>query len=97
MVKTYAIPNPFWYADTFVFREYNDDINTIYVKINHENKIEEIGTDISSRMHGKELEAIISDKDCKEATRLQKSILNRIGDEYWYKIQNRKKYDRKMV
>lgn len=78
--KTYAIPNPLWYGDTFIFR-YNDDFGCYYyVKIDCYNKIEEIGIDLVRRMKSPKF---IEDKKV-EATRLQKSILNRISDELWY-------------
>lgn len=83
----YAVPNPMWLSDTFVFREHEDEeLGTVYVKINHHNEIEEVGIDISRRMHNRPLEMILNGKSCKEATKVQKMRLNAIGDEYWYHV-----------
>ena len=84
MKKIYAVANPMWYADTFIFSYLKELGCYVYVKINHRNKIEEIGIDIEVRMHNTRVE----DMKKKEATRLQKSIFNRIGDEYWYHLYN---------
>lgn len=82
MKKIYAVANPMWYADTFIFSYLKDLGCYAFVKINHNNKIEEIGIDIEVRMHNTRVE----DMKKKEATRLQKSIFNRIGGEYWCKL-----------
>ena len=64
----------------------------MYVKLNYDNKIEEIGIGIDKRMHCRTVDGIITSERCKEADDLQKTILNTIGDEYWYGIRNREKY-----
>ena len=87
-MRTFAIKNPCWLADTFIFREHKK-LGSVWVKINHSNKIEEIGVDFPSRFH-MPLKEVIDRKDCQIATRLQQSILNRIGDEYFYHIKNLK-------
>lgn len=85
----YAVPNPFWLADTFVFREHEDpEIGTVYVKLNHKRKIEEIGIWIDKRMHNCHLQSIKEMKSCKQANKKQITILDSIGDEYWYHILN---------
>lgn len=84
MKKIYAVANPMWYADTFIFSYFEYLGCYVYVKINHNNKIEEIGIDIEVRMHNTRVE----DMKKREATRLQKSIFNRIGHEYWCKLYN---------
>ena len=89
MSKTFQVPNPFWLSDTFIYKFKQDLGNTVYVKVNGNHKIEEIGIDIEKRMHNAPLSEIEKLKDCKEATRLNKSILNRIGDEYWWLIKNK--------
>lgn len=53
-------------------------------KVNYVNKIEEIGIDLEKRMHNTKFE----DMDKTEASRLQKSIFNRIGEEYWWGLYN---------
>ena len=86
-MKTYAIKNPFWLGDTFIFRRHGY-LGSIWVKINHRNKIEEIGYDFPSRFHCNNIKEVECDEHCKEATRLQQSILNRIGEEYFFKLKN---------
>lgn len=78
--KIYSTPNPLWWGDTFIF-SYNEDYCCyVYVKVNSRNKIEEIGIDLESRMHNTKF----ADMNYKtDANRLQKSIFNRIGEEYW--------------
>ena len=92
MKKIYAVANPMWYADTFIFSYFEDIGSYVYVKINHNNKIEEIGINIEERMHNTRIE----DMKKEEATRLQKSIFNRIDGEYWCKLYNdyqRRRYE----
>lgn len=84
---TYAIKNPCWLADTFIFRRHGY-LGSIWVKINSRNKIEEIGYDFPSRFHCNNIKEVECDEHCKEATRLQQSILNRIGEEYFFKLKN---------
>ena len=87
-MKTYAIKNPYWLADTFIFRRHGY-LGSIWVKINYKNKIEEIGYDFPSRFHCADIKEIENNEHCQEATRLQQSILNRIGEELFYAIRNR--------
>lgn len=50
----YEIDNPCFLADTFVFEEIKEGYlngKTIYVKVNCENRIEEIGIGIEERLH----------------------------------------------
>ena len=93
MKKIYAVANPMWYADTFIFSYFEDLGCYVYVKINHRNKIEEIGIDIEVRMHNTRVE----DMKKEAATKLQKSIFNRIGHEYWFHLYNQhqmRRYER---
>jgi hypothetical protein len=93
-METYQIPDPFWLSDKYIFKQYKFEedrpVSTIYVKINSINKIEEIGVDIASRMHmdNKSFDELTKLKFVEKATRLQKSIINRIGSEYWWEIYN---------
>ena len=87
-MRTFAIKNPCWLADTFIFREHKK-LGSVWVKINHNNKIEEIGYDFPSRFHCNNIKEVECNEHCKEATRLQQSILNRIGEELFYAIRNR--------
>lgn len=84
-MKTYQVPNPLWLSDTFIFK-FKENFGFIYVKVNCHNKIEEIGIDIVKRLHCKTLNEIKQLYGCKEATPLYKSIINRIGYEYWYQL-----------
>ena len=94
-MKTYAIKNPYWLADTFIFRRHGY-FGSVWVKINHKNKIEEIGCDFPSRFCCGDytLKEIECSEHCKEATKLQQSILNRIDDEYFAKLQKVKNNDK---
>ena len=74
--KIYAVLNPLWYADTFIFSYMEDFGCYVYVKVNFDNKIEEIGIDFEKRMHNTRFE----DMDKTEASRLQKSVFNTIGE-----------------
>lgn len=87
MEKIYAVANPMWYADTFIFSYMKDLGCYAYVKVNSDNKIEDIGIELGKRMHNTRFE----DKDKTEASRLHKSIFNRISEEYWWKIYNQYK------
>ena len=87
MAKIYAITNPMWFADTFIFSYMACFGCYVYVKVNSINKIEEIGINLEERMHNTRLEDI----DKTEASRLQKSIFNRIGKEYWWGLYNQSK------
>lgn len=86
-MRTFAIKNPCWLADTFIFREHKK-LGSVWVKINYKNKIEEIGCDFPSRFHCDKIEDIERDEHCKVATKLQQSILNRIDEEYFLKLRN---------
>lgn len=91
MKKIYAVANPMWYADTFIFSYMEDFGCYVYVKVNPDNKIEEIGINLERRMHNTRFE----DMDKTEASRLQKSIFNRIGEEYWWGLY--KQYQRNSI
>ena len=84
MKKIYAVANPMWYSDTFIFAYMEDFGCYVYVKVNHVNKIEEIGINLEKRLHNTRFE----DMDKTEASRMQKSIFNRIGEEYWWGLYN---------
>lgn len=83
--EIYSVPNPFWLSDTFIFSFEKNMGCYIFVKVNYENKIEEIGIDLEKRMHHTRFEDM---KDVEEATKLERSIFNRIGDEYWWGLFN---------
>lgn len=92
-MKVFQIENPMWLSDIFVFMEFQFEkdkhVQTVYVKINHLNKIEEIGIDIVSRLHLQcTFEDFMKSERITKATRLQFSIINRIDKEYWWHIKN---------
>lgn len=96
-MKAYQVPNPLWLSDTFIFMEHREIGTFVYVKVNYHNKIEEIGIDIERRLHGRTLDIIKQLYGFKEATPLYKSILNRIGDEYWRSIKRQNDYEQKEI
>lgn len=53
-MEIYEIENPFWLSDIFIF-EYIDKVGYCYVKVNYQDKIEEIGINISKRMHNQSI------------------------------------------
>lgn len=81
-MRIFEIPTPLWLSDTFIFGEI-EDIGFCYIKVNYRNRIEEIGLDFSGRFHHIVIEDIINDKNCIKASKLHRSIFNRIGMEYW--------------
>lgn len=89
MKKVYAISNPMWLADTFIFSQKDIPEKGMFpfVKVNSSNKIEGIGTDICKRMHGASIETIV--EKASIATKLQASIFRRIDDEYWWSISKK--------
>ena len=97
--EIYQRCNLAWYADTFIFKylQIDDIMTTVYVKINHKNKIEEIGTDVAGRMHcdRSSFEELKKLKYTEPATKLQKNIINRIGKEYWCSLRHREIRDEK--
>lgn len=82
-IEIWSIRNPMWLSDTFVFAYHDDFKCYVYVKVNFENKIEEIGIDLEVRMHGVKFENM---KSKQKASDLHKQIFNSIGDEYWHKV-----------
>ena len=84
MKKIYIVKNPMWLADTFIFSYMEDFGSYVYVKVNSNNRIEEIGINLEVRMHNTKFE----DMNKTEASRLHKSIFNRIGTEYWWSVYN---------
>ena len=70
-MEIYEIENPFWLSDIFIF-EYIDKVGYCYVKVNYQDKIEEIGINISKRMHNQSIANILL--KAKKATNNHKSI-----------------------
>lgn len=96
--KIFEAQNPYWLADTFVFckKHYTNVFSTdnldiiVYIKVNYQHRIEEIGTNFESRV-GQDYESILSRKDVSEATNLHKMLISMIDNEYWlslYRIQH---------
>lgn len=87
------VENPFFPSDIFVFQKKHfkhwifGDIDTIcFIKLNHENKIEEMGFDFSSRFRLYEKDGVY-----KKATPLHKIPFLLIGDEMWLNMLNTRK------
>ena len=78
-MKIYAISNPTFLSDTFIFKNIKDVWNCesvdewFYIKINRRNKIEEIGVNIENRI----MQPLKKDL-LKEANKTQKRIFNSI-------------------
>lgn len=90
--EIYEIENPYFLSDTFVFQKkhfkhfIDGDIETVcFIKLNRDNKIEEIGFDFSSRFN------LEKDKQYKKATPLHKIPFLLIGDEMWIKARKEEK------
>lgn len=82
--NVYEVENPNFLSDVFVFQKkhfnhfIDGDIDTVcFIKLNHMNKIEEMGFDFSSRFH------LEKDKTYKKATPLHKIPFLLISDEMW--------------
>jgi hypothetical protein len=72
--KIYEIPNPFWLADKFIFSEVNG--NLCYIKVNHVDKIEEVGKDFVKRFHYTQFNEILNMKTCREASKKHEKMFN---------------------
>jgi hypothetical protein len=91
--EIYEVENPCWLSDTFVFckKHYNDvflvgEVDSVfYIKVNHHNQVEEIGTDFESRFSC-DYYSLLERKDVKKATNLHKIMFTLIGSEYWLKL-----------
>ena len=82
--KVYAISNPYFLSDIFVFKEH-PAFGSVYIKLNCNGKIEEIGRNFDTRFH-RQVQDIIRLADCHDANDKQKKALDLIGDEYFYTI-----------
>lgn len=91
-MEIYEIENPFWLSDIFIF-EYIDKVGYCYVKVNYQDKIEEIGINISKRMHNQSIANILL--KAKKATNNHKSIFSMFGGQYWLSLF--KKHNQKNV
>lgn len=88
MARVYAIKNPLFLADTFVFKKHPKYVS-VYIKLSG-GKIEEIGTDIVSRMHYNCATDEIIERS-QEPSEIQKTLLEHISDEYFAHIVRIKK------
>lgn len=91
-MKIYAMSNPAFRADTFIFKNIKDVWGCgpidewFYIKLNSSNKIEEIGVNIENRiMHSIEKDSLV------EANTTQKRIFNSIGTEFWATLLRQKR------
>lgn len=74
----FTLPNPVFPSDTFIF-----DTTGKFIKINYNNRIEEIGTDIGERLYCVSIETILRYKNCDKACKRYKRMLKIIDDEYF--------------
>lgn len=84
-MKVYCVPNPFFLSDRFVFAHHKE-LGTVYIKLNCSDEIEEIGIDITKRMHNTPLEDIKILRGYREANDIEYFLIEHIGREYWYHI-----------
>lgn len=82
-MEIYEIENPFWLSDIFIF-EYIEKVGYCYVKVNYQDKIEEIGINISKRMHNQSISNILL--KAKKATNNHQSIFSMFGNQYWLSL-----------
>ena len=91
-MKIYAMSNPAFLSDTFIFKNIKDVWGcgpvdeSFYIKLNSSNKIEEIGVNIENRI----MQPLKSEL-LKEADATQKRIFNSIGTEFWATLLKQKK------
>lgn len=87
-IKIYEIANPYWLSDTFVFakKRMNGMELVCYIKVNHDDKIEEIGCDFEGRFHNAKYDEVITREKCIEATQGHKMRFNVIDDEHWLSV-----------
>ena len=86
-MTVYEISNPMFLADTFIFGEvvFRNEKYYCFIKVNCQNKIEEIGAEINMRLFGNlSIEKII--EKSKQATKLHKAIFKRFDNEFWVKV-----------
>ena len=79
----YSVPNPYFLSDRFVYAHHRE-LGTVYIKLNGYEEIEEIGVDIVKRMHNTPLEKIRELHGFREANRIEQTLIEHIGEEYWY-------------
>jgi hypothetical protein len=88
----YSVPNPYFLSDRFVYAHHKE-LGTVYIKLNGSEEIEEIGVDIVKRMHNTPLDKIKELWGCREANEIEQSLIEHIGEEYWYYIYKNSKRD----
>lgn len=97
--EIYEVNNPRWLADTFVFSRKKYKIFTgeqlsliCYIKVNHYNKIEEIGSCFEERFQFKteNYPLVLNREDVRVATSAHRKRFNSIGSEYWIGLWNSK-------
>lgn len=92
-VGLFAFSNPMWLSDVFVCGKIDGYDKICFVKLNYDNKIEEIGVDIERRVSS----AIVNEKFIEDVTEIRRSIFESIGDEYWWGLINKDKHESKRI
>ena len=88
--EIYEIDNPYFLSDVFIFCKKHLSVFMIgevdmvcFIKVNHSNQIEEIGTDFEKRFHGNDINVILKRDDIRYANDLHKIMFSIISDEFW--------------
>ena len=88
--EIWEIDNPYFLSDVFVFCKKHLNVFTIgevdmvcFIKVNHSNQIEEIGTDFEKRFHSNDINDILKRDDIRYANDLHKIMFSIISDEFW--------------
>lgn len=97
MEQVYVIANPTFLSDQFIFKKLKyktitGNINGyFYVKVNCDNKVEEIGFDLKRRLSAGCRNVIMKDvlKVAKEANDEQANIFNVFADDFWIGVYRR--------
>lgn len=99
--EIYEVANPRWLADTFVFqkKQNGEQVLICYIKVNHHNKIEEIGPCFDERFHFliEDYPLVLNRKDVQIATPAHRRRFISIDDEYWFGLWNNLQYQKRLA
>lgn len=94
----YEMRNPAFLSDVFVFAGKEPAGTPLtgkvpYVKLDCDNRIEEIGVDLAERAGFTDYGTLVASGAVSEATPVRRAIFSAIGDEYWRFLAGRRKTD----